>query len=190
MLHYCFCLMFWLLGREACGILAPWPGVEPESLTWEGKVLTTGPTGKSRLSWFHIQGNWGWERINLPKLELWCWRRLLRVPWTARRSNQFILKEISPEYSSEGLMLRLKLQYFDHLMKNWLIGKDPDTGKDWRQEEKGTAEDKMVGWHHWLNGHEFEQALGVGEGQGSLVCCSPWGLKESDMTEWLNRTDW
>ena len=72
--------------------------------------------------------------------------------------------------------------------KNWLIGKDPDTGKDWRQE-KGTAEDKMVGWHHWLNGHEFEQALGVGEGQGSLACCSPWVLKESDMTEWLNRTE-
>ena len=72
---------------------------------------------------------------------------------------------------------------------NWLIGKDPDTGRDWRQEEKGTTEDEMVGWHHWLNGHEFEQALGVGEGQGSLVCCSPWGLKESDMTEWLNRTE-
>ena len=74
-------------------------------------------------------------------------------------------------------------------VKNWLIGKDPDAGKDWRQEEKGTTEDEMVGWHHWLNGHGFEQALGVGNGQGSLVCCSPWGRKESDTTEWLNWTD-
>ena len=68
--------------------------------------------------------------------------------------------------------------------KNWLIGKDPDAGKDWRQEEKGTTENVMVGWHHRLDGHEFEQALGVGDGQGSLVRCSPWGRKESDTTEW------
>ena len=68
-------------------------------------------------------------------------------------------------------------------VKNGLIWKDPDAGKDWRQEEKGMTEGKMVGWHHQLNGHEFEQALGVGEGQGSLVCCSPWGRKELDMTE-------
>ena len=71
------------------------------------------------------------------------------------------------------------------LFKNWLLGKDPDAGKDWRQE-KGMIEDEMVGWHQWLSGHEFKQALGVGNGQGSLVCCSPWGHKESDMTEWLN----
>ena len=69
-------------------------------------------------------------------------------------------------------------------MKNWFIGKDPDAGKNWRQEEEGTAEDVMVGWHHWLDGHEFEQAPGVGDGQGSLPCCSPWGHKDSDMTEW------
>ena len=71
--------------------------------------------------------------------------------------------------------------------KNWLIGKDPDAGKDWRQEEKGTTEDEMAGWHHWLNGHEFEQALGVGGGQGSLVCCSSWDHKESDTTEWTEQ---
>ena len=70
--------------------------------------------------------------------------------------------------------------------KNWLTRKDPDAGKDWRQEEKGTIEDETVGWFHWLNGYEFEQAPGVGDGQGSLACCSPWGCKESDMTEWLN----
>ena len=70
-------------------------------------------------------------------------------------------------------------------VKTWLIRKDPDTGKDWRQEEKGTTEDKMVGWHHWLNGQQLEQTLGDGEGQGSLACCSPWGYKELDCTEWL-----
>ena len=71
-------------------------------------------------------------------------------------------------------------------VKNWLIGKDPDAGKDWRQEEKGMIEDEMVGWHQRLDGYEFEQTPGVGDGQGGLACCSPWGHKESDMTEWLN----
>ena len=136
-------------------------------------------------------------------LKNWCFwtvllKRLLRVLWTARRYNQSILMEISPEYSLKGLMLKLKLQYFCHLMlklqyfghlKNWLIGKDPDAGKDWRQEKKGITEDEMVGWHHRLDGHEFEQAPGVDDGQGSLVCCSPWDLKESDMTEQLNWTE-
>ena len=73
-------------------------------------------------------------------------------------------------------------------VKNWLIWKDPDAGKDWRREEKGTTEDEMVGWHHQLNGLEFEQAPGVGDGQGSLACCSPWGHKKLDVTEWLNCT--
>ena len=71
-------------------------------------------------------------------------------------------------------------------VKNWLIEKAPDAGKDWRQEEKGKTEGEMIGWHHWLNWHEFEQALGVGDGQGSMACCSPWGHKELDMTEQLN----
>ena len=76
--------------------------------------------------------------------------------------------------------------------KDWFIGKDPDAGKDWRWEEKGTPEDEMVGWHHWLNGHEFEsiETLGFGNGQGGLVCYSPWRRKESDMPEWLNWTEW
>ena len=73
--------------------------------------------------------------------------------------------------------------------KNWLFGKDSDAGKDWRQEEKGTTEDEMVGWHHWLDGHDFEQAPGVGEVQGSLACYSPWGHKESETTEQLNWTE-
>ena len=73
--------------------------------------------------------------------------------------------------------------------KNWLTGRDPEAGKDWRQEEKGTTEDEMVGWYYRLDGHEFEQAPGVGDGQGSLACCSPWGHKELDTTEWLNWTE-
>ena len=98
------------------------------------------------------------ERRRIDAFELWCWRRLLRVPLTARRSNQSILKEISPEYSLDGLMLKLKLQYSGHLMRraDSFIWKDPDVGKDWSWEEKGTTENEMVGWHHWLNGHEFE----------------------------------
>ena len=84
-------------------------------------------------------------------------------------------------------MLKLKLQYFGHLI--WRVNsleEDPDAGKDWMQEEKEPTEDEMVGWHHWLDGHEFEQAPEDGKGQGNLACCSPWGHKESDMTEWLN----
>ena len=117
------------------------------------------------------------RRINA--FELWCWRRLLRVPQTARRSNQSILKEINPEYSLEGLMLKLKFQYFGHLIqKSWFIGKYPDAGKDWGQKEKRVTEDEMVGWYHRLKGHEFEQTLGDSPGQGSLACCSAWGHKE------------
>ena len=95
------------------------------------------------------------EHWRIDAFELWCWRRLLRVPWTARRSNQSILKEISPGCSLEGPMLKVKLHYFGHQMWRIDFGKDPDAGKDWRQEEKGKTEDEMVGWHPWLNGHEF-----------------------------------
>ena len=112
---------------------------------------------------------YGCESLTLKKaehwrtgvFELWFWRRLLRVHWTVR-SNQSILWEISPKYSLKGLMLKLKLPIlWPPDAKNWLIWKDPDAGKDWRQEEKGTTEDEIVGWHHWLNGHEFEQLLGL-----------------------------
>ena len=88
--------------------------------------------------------------------ELWCWRRLLRVPWTARRSNESILKEISPGFSLEGMMLKLKLQYFGHLMRGVDSLEKTDARRDWGQEEKGTTEDEMAGWHHRLNGHESE----------------------------------
>ena len=106
-------------------------------------------------------------------------------PWTERRSNQSILKEINPGYSLKGLMLKLKLQYFGHLMRRTDSGKDPDARKDWRQEEKGTTEDEVAGWHHWLDGHEFEQAPGVGDGQGGLACCSPWVAKsQTGLSDW------
>ena len=88
--------------------------------------------------------------------ELWCWKRLLRVPWTARRSNQSILKEISPGCSMEGLVLKLKLQYFGHLMRRVDSLEKTDAGRDCGQEEKGTTEDEMAGWHHRLNGPESE----------------------------------
>ena len=95
------------------------------------------------------------EHQIIDAFELWSWRRLLRVPWTARRSNQSILKEINPGCSLEGLMLKLKHQYFGHMMRRAEIGKHPDAGKDSGQE-KGTTKDEMVGWHHRLNGNEFE----------------------------------
>ena len=109
--------------------------------------------------------------------ELWCCRRLLRVPWTAGKSNQSNLKEInSSEYSLEGPILNLKLQYFGHLMRRADSLENTDAGEDWGQE-KGITEDERVGWHHRLNRHEFERALGDGEGWASLVCCSPWNYR-------------
>ena len=114
----------------------------------------------------------------------------MRVPWTARRSNQSILKEIRSGFSLKGLTLKLKLQYFGHLMrradsleKTLMIGKIEGRRRRW------TTEDEMVGWHHGLNGHGFGWTPGVGDGQGGLVCCGPWGHKESDTTERLNRTE-
>ena len=103
-------------------------------------------------SWTIKKAEWG--RIDV--FELWCWRRLLRVPWTAWRSSQSNLKEISPGCSLEGLMLKLKLQYFGHLMWKLTHWKRSWCWEDWRWEEKGMTEDEMIGWHHQLNGHKFE----------------------------------
>ena len=104
--------------------------------------------------------------------ELWCWRRLLRVPWTARRSNQSILKEISPQYSLEGLRLKLKSNTLGTCCEELTHWKRPWGEERWRLEEKGTTEDEMDGR---LNGHEFGYSPGAGDGQGGLVCCSWWG---------------
>ena len=130
------------------------------------------------------------ECQRIDAFELWCWRRLLRVPCTARRSNQSILKEISPGISLEGMMLKLKLQYFGHLM--WRVDSLERTlmlGGTGGQEEKGTTEDEMAGWHYWLNGCDSEWTPGIGDGQGGLVCCDSWGRKELDMTEQLIWSD-
>ena len=125
------------------------------------------------------------ECQRIDAFELCCCRRLLRVPWTARRSNKSILKEISPESSLEGVMLKLKLQYFGHLKwrtdsseKTLILGKMEGRRKGWQR----------VGWHHWLNGHEFGQALGVGDGQGSLVCCSPGSCRVRN--DWATELNW
>ena len=124
------------------------------------------------------------ERRRIDAFELWCWRRLLRVPWTARRSNQSILKEISPGCSLNGLML--KLQYFGHLMQRVDSLENTDAGRDWGQEEKGRQRMR------WLDGitDSMDTSLSElredGDGQGGLVCCSSWDCKESDMTEQLN----
>ena len=107
----------------------------------------------------------------------------MRVPWTARRSNQSILKEISPGCSLEGLMLKLKLQYFGHLIRRADSLEKTLMLERLRQEEKGMTEDEMVGWHHRLNGHGFGWTPGVDDGQGGLACCGSWGHTESDMTE-------
>ena len=122
-----------------------------------------------------------------------CWfdnpYRGLYNPWATRRSNQSILKEINPGCSLEGMMLKLKLQYFGHLL--WRVDslEKTDAGRDWGQEEKGTTEDEMAGWHHGLDGCESEWTPGVGDGQGGLACCDSWGRKESDTTERLNWTE-
>ena len=108
------------------------------------------------------------------------WAEKLRVPWTARSVLGVHWRDWC---EAETPILR------PPDVESWLTGKDPDAGKDWGQEKKGTTEDEMVGWHHQLNGHKFEQALGVGDGQGSLACSSPWGHKESDMNERVNRTN-
>ena len=96
------------------------------------------------------------EHRRMDAFELWCWRRLLKVPWTARRSNQSILKEINPGISLEGMMLMLKLRYFGHLMRRADSLEKTDAGRDWGQEEKGTTQDEMAGWHHRLDGRESE----------------------------------
>ena len=123
------------------------------------------------------------EHRRIDAFELWCWRRLLRVPWTARRSNQSILKEISPGCSLEGLMLKLKFQYFGHLMqradsfeKTLMLGKIEGRRRRGRERMR------------WLDGitDSKDRTPGVGDGQGGLACCSSWGRKESDTTERLN----
>ena len=129
------------------------------------------------------------EHQRTDAFELWCWRRLLRVPWIARRSNQSILKEINPEYSLEGLILKLQFQYFGHLIRRTDSLEKTWSCKTLKAGREGDDRRWMVGWHHRLDGDDFEQSPGVGVGQESLTCCSPWGLKEVDTTE-LTELNW
>ena len=129
------------------------------------------------------------EHRRIDAFELWCWRRL---------ESPLACKEIQPVHPKGNqswiFIGRTDAEAEAPILcppdeKNRLIGKDSDTGRDWGQEEKGTTEDEMAGWHHWLNGCESEWAPGVSDGQGGLTCCSSWGRKESDTTEWLNWTE-
>ena len=134
----------------------------------------------------HKEG-WAWKN--------WCFwtvvlEKTLESPLDCKeiqpvhpKGNQFWIFIRRTDVEAEALIL------WSSDAKNWLIGKDPDSGNDWRQEEKGTTEDEMVGWHHWLDGHEFEQAPGAGDRHGSLDCCSSWGCKESYMREWTTATN-
>ena len=122
--------------------------------------------------------------INLPQV----YPCSLKIPWTAR-SNQSILKEINLEYSLEGMILKLSLQYFGQLMWRANSLKKTDEGKDWRQEEKGVTEDEMVGRHRRFNGNEYEQTPGDSEGQGSLACCSPPVTKSQiQLSDWTTKS--
>ena len=148
-----------------------------------------GPSSQSfGFSSSHV---WMWKLDHKESwaLKNWCfWTVVLEK--TLESPLDF--KEIQPvhpnEYSLEGLMLKLKRQYLGTDAKNWLIGKDPDAGRDWGQQEKGTTEDEMAGWHHWISGRESEWTLGVGDGQGDLACCYSRGRKELDTTKRLNWT--
>ena len=130
------------------------------------------------------------ECQRIDAFELWCWRRL---------KSPLDCKEIHPVHpkgdQSWVFIGRTDVEAETPILwppdvKSWLIGKDLDAGKDWGQQEKGETEDEMVGWHHWLHGHEFEQAPGVGDGQGSQACCSPQGGRESDRTKQLNSNNY
>ena len=130
------------------------------------------------------------EHQGIDASELWCWRRLLVVPWTSRRSNQSILKEISPGVSLEGMMLKLKLQYFGPLMRRVdSLEKTLMLGGIEGRRRRGQHRMRWLGWHHQLDGCEFEWTPGVGDGQGGLACCDSWGRKESDTTERLIWSD-
>ena len=155
------------------------------------------PTKVHPKLWFSSSHVWMWELDYKESwaLKNWCfWTVLLKKTLESPLDCKEI-QPVHPKGNQSWIFIgRTDAEAETPILwlpdvKNWLLRKHPDAGKDLRQEEKGTTEDEMVGWNHWLNGHAFEQALGTGGGQGSLVCWSPWGLKESDMTEWLNLTE-
>ena len=130
------------------------------------------------------------ERQRIDVFELWCWRKLLKSPLDCKE-----IQPVHPKRDQSWVFIgRTDAEAETPILwppdaKSWLIWKDPNAGKDWGQEEKGTMEDEIVGWHHQLSGHGFGWTLGVGDRQGGLACCGSWGHKELDTTEWLNWTD-
>ena len=186
-------------------MLAPWKKSDDQPRQHIKKqrhyFVNKGPS--SQGYGFSSSHAWMWEldykESWAPKywcFELWCWKRLLRVPWTARRSIQSILKEISPEYSLEGLMLKLKLQYFGHLMrradsfeKTLMLRKIEGERRRGRQRMRLAIQQRLDGITDSMDMslNKFREL--VGDGQGGLACCSSWGCKESDTTEWLNWTE-
>ena len=132
-----------------------------------------------------------WRKLNAEELMLLncVLEKTLESPLDCKEIQPVHSKGDQPWCSLEGMMLKLKPVLWPPHAKSWLIGKDSDAGRDWGQEEKGTTEDEMAGWHHWLDGREFEWTLGVADGQTGLACCDSWGYQESDTTEWLNWTE-
>ena len=160
-----------------------------------GATLLCRQSNSQNYVFFSSSHVWMWELD--PKeswaLKNWCfWTVVLEKTWDPLDCKA--IKPVNPKGNQSWMFIgRTDTEAEVSILwppdaRSWLIGKDPDAGQDWGQE-KGTTEDEMVGWHHQLEGHEFEQALGVGDGQGKLECCSPWGSKESDTTEWLNWTE-
>ena len=167
--------------RKSLSFLPPWEFQTPLSLGTPRLPINLPRKGLSQLDY---KESWA--------LKNWCFgtvvlEKTLQSPLDCKE-----IKPVNHKGSQSWLFIgRTEAEAETPILwppdvKNWLIWKDHDAGKDWRQEEKGTTEDEMLGWHHWLDGHEFEQASGVGDGQGGLVCCSSWTCKELDMTEWLN----
>ena len=177
-----------LLGRKA--MTSPDSLLKSRDITLPTKVCIV----KARVCPVVMYGCESWiikkaEHQRNDAFKLGCLKvPLLRVPWTAKRLNQSTLKENQPWVFIRRTDAEAETSIFwSPDVKSWLTGKDPDAGEDWGQEEKRATEDETVGWHHQLNEHQFEQTLGDSEGQGSLVCCSPWGHKESNTIELLNK---
>ena len=177
-----------LLGRKA--MTNPGNVLKSRDITMPTKVCIVKPMVFPVVT----NGSESWtlkkaECQRIDTFKLWCWRTLLRAPWTARRSNQSIFREINPDYSLEGLMLKLKRQYFGHRMRTDHSLEKSWCWKDWGQKEKKAPEDEMAGWHHRGYGHEFGQTPRDGEGQGGLACCNPWCQKEWEMIGQLNNSN-
>ena len=171
-----------LFGRKAMN--KPGQSIKKKRHYFANKGLSSQSYGfsNSHVWMWKLDHKKGWALNN------WCFWTVVLEKTLESRLDSNEIKPVNPKGNQSWIFIgRMDAEaeapiFWPPDVKNWLIGKVPDAREDWRQEEKGTTEDEMVGWHHWLNGHEFEQALGDGEGQGRLVCCSPWGRKESNTT--------